>query len=100
MLSLGAWLQIALLSGYHKKQVARATHSAVTRALATSPNTPAQTVRFMYSLLPHLPMPPLLSPKVLRRLDTSPGTLGGGQVQQLVSPPFPVSEWDFRTLVL
>ena len=57
MLSLGAWLQIALLSGYQHKQVARAAHSAVTRALATSPNTLAQTVRFMYSLLPHLPMP-------------------------------------------
>ena len=57
MLSLGTWLQIALLSGYQEKQVARAAHSAVTRALATSPNTPAQTLRFMYSLLPHLPMP-------------------------------------------
>ena len=49
---------------------------------------------------PSPPYAPLLSPNVLRRLESSPGTLGGGQVQQLVSPPFPVSKWDFRTLVL
>ena len=49
---------------------------------------------------PSPPYAPLLSPNVLRRLDTSPGTLGGGQVQQLVSPAFPVSKWDFRILVL
>ena len=100
MLSLGAWLQIALLSGYKKKQVARAAHPTVTRALATSPNTPPrkQCGSCTPSSLTSLCL--MLSPNVLRRLDTSLGTLGGGQVQQLVSPAFPVSEWDFKTLVL
>ena len=51
LLSLSAWLQISLLSGYALPQVTRAAHSVVTRGLSTSPNdhTAATSTRFAHS---------------------------------------------------
>ena len=57
LLSLSAWLQIALLSGYALPQVTRAAHSAVTRGLSTSPNDHTATVRYLYTIRPLLPRP-------------------------------------------
>ena len=57
LLSLSAWLQIALLSGYALPQVTRAAHSAVTRGLSTSPNDHTATTRYLYTVRHLLPMP-------------------------------------------
>ena len=57
LMSLSAWLQIALLSGYALPQVTRAAHSAVTRGLSTSPNDHTATVRYLYMVRRLLPMP-------------------------------------------
>ena len=54
---MSMWLQVSLLSGYSKKQVARAGHSAITRALSTSSHNHSQTVKYLYAILPNLPMP-------------------------------------------
>ena len=56
LLSVSAWLHVSLLSGYTVKQTARDAHSAITTALATSSHSHSQTVNFMNSILPHLPM--------------------------------------------
>ena len=57
LMSVGAWAQLAVLSGYNKKQVGRAAHAAVTRSLSTRPHDYQNSVFYMYSLLPHLPLP-------------------------------------------
>ena len=57
LLSLSAWLQIALLSGYALPQVTRAAHSAITRGLSTSPNDHTATTRYLYTVRHLLPMP-------------------------------------------
>ena len=57
LLSLSAWLQISLLSGYSKKATTRAAHSAIPRALSTSPNDYTRTVQYLYTIRDHLPMP-------------------------------------------
>ena len=57
LLSVAAWLQVSLLSGYNKKQVARAGHSAIIRAVSTSSHGHSHVVKYLYSILPHLPMP-------------------------------------------
>ena len=59
LLSLTVWLQVATLSGYagyEVKQVKKAAHSAVVRGLSTSPHDASCTVRYLYDVIPHLPM--------------------------------------------
>ena len=51
-----ALLQLSILSGYSSKQVTRAAHLVVSRALPTSCNDHTQTVKYLYTILPHPPM--------------------------------------------
>ena len=57
LLSVSAWLQVSLLSGFSKKQVARAGQSTITSTLSTSSHDHSQTVKYLYSILPNLSMP-------------------------------------------
>ena len=57
LLIVSAWMQVAVLSGYPLRAVLRATHSAVVRGLSTGPQDFNSTVRFMYYIAPHLPLP-------------------------------------------
>ena len=56
LLSLTVWLQVATLSGYVVKHVKKAGHSAVVRGLSTSPHEASRTVRYLYDVVPRLPM--------------------------------------------
>ena len=55
LLSVAAWLQVAVLSGWPLMLIRRAAHSAIARGLSASQHDFSQTVHFMYHLLPHLP---------------------------------------------
>ena len=55
-LSLTVWLQVAILSGYTKKRLVRAAHSAVVRGLSTSPHDYKKTVQYLYKVIHHNPM--------------------------------------------
>ena len=57
LLTVVAWMQVAVLSGYPLRAVLRATHSAVVRVLSTEPQDFNSTVRFMYYIAPRLPLP-------------------------------------------
>ena len=57
LLTVAAWMQVALLSGYTLRAVLRATHSAVVRGLSTGPQDCNQTVKFVYHMGPLLPFP-------------------------------------------
>ena len=50
LLSLTVWLQVATLSGYTKKRLVRAAHSAVVRGLSTSPHDSEKTVQYLYKV--------------------------------------------------
>ena len=56
LLSPTVWLQVVALSGYGKKRILRATHSAVARGLSTSPHDALKTVQYMYDVAHRLPM--------------------------------------------
>ena len=58
ILSMAAWLQLAILSGFPHATVHRATHVAIVGGLSTSKHDFAPTERFMYFILPHLPTRP------------------------------------------
>ena len=55
LLTLAAWMQVAVLSAYDKRAVHRAAHSAVVRGLSTSIRNHNQPVRHLYTIGPHLP---------------------------------------------
>ena len=57
LLTVAAWMQVAVLSGYPLRAVLRATHSAVARGLSTGPQAFNSAVRFMYYIAPRLPLP-------------------------------------------
>ena len=57
LLTFAAWMQIAVLCGYDKMVVHRATHSAVVRGLSTRIHDYHQTIRYLYTMGPHLPLP-------------------------------------------
>ena len=57
LVTVAPWMQVALVLGYTRRAVLRATHSAVVRGLSTGPQDCNETVKFLYQIGPHLPMP-------------------------------------------
>ena len=57
LLTVAAWMQVAVLFGSPLRAVLRATHSAVVRSLTTGPQDFNSTMRFVYYISPRLPLP-------------------------------------------
>ena len=57
LLSVAAWLQVSRLSGFSVCQVARAAHAAIVHSLSTNPHDHQKTVKYMYHIVHHIPVP-------------------------------------------
>ena len=56
MMSVAAWCQFVILSGYHPKLIRRAMHSAIVCNSATTHHDATKCVSFLNHILPKLPM--------------------------------------------
>ena len=52
-----AWLQVSRLPGFSVRQTACAAHAAIGRSLSTSPHDHQKTVKYMYYIVRHIPVP-------------------------------------------
>ena len=54
---MAAWLHVSRLSGFSVRQTARAAHAAIVRSLSTSPHDHQKTVKYVYYIVRHIPVP-------------------------------------------
>ena len=57
LLSVAAWCQVAVLSGYSQRDTRRAMHSAIVRSYATSDHDYTRTVAYMHQVVLRVPQP-------------------------------------------
>ena len=55
LLSVSAWCQVAILSGYEHKRVARWAHSAIQRTYACTPHTSEKTAGYIHQHIKFFP---------------------------------------------
>ena len=57
LLSISAWCQVAVLSGYKHKRVARWAHATIQKAYGASPHLTEKTAEFIHQNIKHSPRP-------------------------------------------